>query len=194
MKPSEASPKKGAVYHAPDTRGDSVGPGNVRHEWLLEDWVGKSIETVSTSLLNIKCEYLFMFLTNALVQLLFGLNTLLFILIVYFRKQSQTVPKSLKSRRGWGPLSLATQPAVSCRNWRVKLQWQWPASRALKVGYATQSKHLLHIPSSNKVITLHYLVLTALLFSPCKGYRHSEKNRCFECCRDDGGDVPRTGM
>ncbi len=40
MKPSEASPKKGAVYHAPDTRGASVGPGNVRHEWLLEaEWV-----------------------------------------------------------------------------------------------------------------------------------------------------------
>ncbi len=40
MKPSEASPKKGADYHPPDTRGASVGPGNVRHEWLLEaEWV-----------------------------------------------------------------------------------------------------------------------------------------------------------
>lgn len=37
MKPSEDSPKKGAVYHAPATRG---GPGNVIHEWPLEaEWV-----------------------------------------------------------------------------------------------------------------------------------------------------------
>lgn len=40
MKPSEDSPKKGAVYHAPATRGASGGPGNVIHEWPLEaEWV-----------------------------------------------------------------------------------------------------------------------------------------------------------
>uniref|UniRef100_A0A673KKI8 Melanophilin b n=1 Tax=Sinocyclocheilus rhinocerous TaxID=307959 RepID=A0A673KKI8_9TELE len=42
MKPSEDSPKKGAVYYALAMRGDSAGLGNVRHEWPLEvEWKAK---------------------------------------------------------------------------------------------------------------------------------------------------------
>ncbi|XP_059355356.1 melanophilin-like [Carassius carassius] len=42
MKPSDASPKKVAVYHAPAMRGASAGPGNVTHEWPFEvEWKGK---------------------------------------------------------------------------------------------------------------------------------------------------------
>ncbi|XP_016351073.1 melanophilin-like isoform X2 [Sinocyclocheilus anshuiensis] len=42
MKPSENSPKKGAVYYAPAMRGDSAGLENVRHEWPLEvEWKAK---------------------------------------------------------------------------------------------------------------------------------------------------------
>ncbi|XP_016093255.1 melanophilin [Sinocyclocheilus grahami] len=49
MKPSEDSPKKGAVYYAPAMRGASAGLENVRHEWPLEvEWKAKS--TVPKSL------------------------------------------------------------------------------------------------------------------------------------------------
>ncbi|XP_042619585.1 melanophilin-like isoform X4 [Cyprinus carpio] len=42
VKPSEDSPKKGAVYYAPAMRGDSAGLGNVRHAWPLEvEWKAK---------------------------------------------------------------------------------------------------------------------------------------------------------
>ncbi|XP_059417900.1 melanophilin-like isoform X2 [Carassius carassius] len=111
MKPSEASPKKGAVYYAPAMRGDSAGLGHVRHPWPLEvEW-----------------------------------------------KAKPTVPKPLKKQKRVRSFEFSN--TTSCE----LLQLEGKVARAVASVQSTQS------------------------------YRYSEKNRCFECCRDDGGDVPQTG-